>query len=591
MSLSGRSIAHYQVLDKLGEGGMGEVYTARDPRLNRTVALKALPASMLADPQRRQRFLQEARAASALNHPNIITIHDILSIDGGEYLVMEYVEGQTLAALIPPATGLPVADLLRFAVPIADALAAAHAAGIIHRDLKPANVMVTSAGHVKLLDFGLAKLADPVPAPGRDSSSSDSALTRTISPRTVEGSLLGTVSYMSPEQAEGLAVDARSDIFAFGSVVYEMASGKPPFEGNSTIGTLSAILRDEPKPLTGVPAALSALVARCLRKNREERYPSMAQVAAALRAISPTAAPVVVPSTAKRSGWLVPVAIAGTAIVLIAAGWLNWSNSKPSTSTTIATNPKVADPEPSNEILDNDAIIQMVKAGLSNQLIITQLRFAKTDFDFSPGEIIRLSKEGVPDAVLAVMRDPKAPAPPSPSRPAAPAAVVPPPLGSKPESTPAPPEPTPAAAPAPVATAGTVIVPDGTRVHLALDEDVQKSEKRSLRVSFRVAEDVLIDNQLVIARGAAASGTVYLMQGKRIFGKSQRLMLILQTVATVDEHQARLRSRRAGAPMPFEASALAGSNLPADSPIAIPKGTQLYAYVDGDLPVQPRASR
>lgn len=580
MSLAGRSIGHYQVLEKLGEGGMGEVYAARDPRLNRTVAMKALPASMLADPQRRQRFLQEARAASALNHPNIITIHDILSLDGGEYLVMEFVEGKTLAELIPAGGSLPLADVLRYAIPVADALAAAHAAGIVHRDLKPANIMVTVAGHVKLLDFGLAKLLDVLPVD--DSGSSDQQMTRTISPKTVEGSLLGTVSYMSPEQAEGKPVDARSDIFAFGAVLYEMLAGRPPFEGGSTIATLSAILRDEPKPLAGVQPAMAQLISRCLRKNRDERWSSMAEVAAELRRV--TTAPVAVVST--RPAWLIPAA---AAIVVALAAFGAYQFFKPSPASPAAESKKIADPEPVDDVLDNDAIIQMVKAGLSEQLIISQLRFAKTEFDFSAGEIIRLSKEGVPASVLAVMRDPKAaPAPVSAPKPAATVASSAPATPAVTPPTSAVPAPEPPPVPSPVAStvAAPVLVPDGTRIRIALAEDVAKGERRSLRVAFVVAEDVVVDGKVVIAKGAAASGTAYVAQGKRLFGKGSRWMLILQTVETVDGRQARLRSRKVGAPMPFEVSNLVAGKTSEE--LVAPKGVELYAYLDGDLPVEPR---
>lgn len=579
MSLAGRSIGHYQVLEKLGEGGMGEVYAARDPRLNRTVAMKALPASMLADPQRRQRFLQEARAASALNHPNIITIHDILSLDGGEYLVMEFVEGKTLAELIPTDGGLPLADMLRYAIPVADALAAAHAAGIVHRDLKPANIMVTVAGHVKLLDFGLAKLLDVLPVD--DSGSSDQQMTRTISPKTVEGSLLGTVSYMSPEQAEGKPVDARSDIFAFGAVLYEMLAGRPPFEGGSTIATLTAILRDEPKPLLGVAPAMTQLIARCLRKNRDERWSSMAEVAAELRRV--TTAPVAVVSL--RPAWLIPAA---AALVVALAAFGAYQFFKPSPAPPAAESKKIADPEPADDVLDNDAIIQMVKAGLSEQLIISQLRFAKTEFDFSAGEIIRLSKEGVPASVLAVMRNPKAgPAPVPVSAPKTPAPAATTASVTPVPATPVPSAPAPVAAPKPeVSKAAPILVPDGTRVRLVLAEDVAKGEKRSLRIAFTVSEDVVVDNHVVIAKGAAASGTAYVAQGKRLFGKSSRWMLILQTVETIDGRQARLRSRKVGAPMPFEVSNLVAGKVSEE--LVAPKGVELYAYLDGDLPVEPR---
>src|SRR5258708_3001287 len=209
----GRTIQQYQLLDKLGAGGMGEIYKALDTRLNRTVAIKVLPSAKSGDPERRRRFLQEAQAASSLNHPSIITIHDVISDGDTEFMVMEHVKGKTLNDLIPKG-GLRVPLVIKYALQMADALSAAHAAGIVHRDLKPATVMVTESGLVKILDFGLAKLTDQGPVPDDDS-------TRTIAntaPLTVEGSILGTVSYMSPEQAQGKKVDTRSDIFSFGAV-------------------------------------------------------------------------------------------------------------------------------------------------------------------------------------------------------------------------------------------------------------------------------------------------------------------------------------------------------------------------------------
>ena len=228
----GQTVSHYAFLEKLGAGGMGEIYKARDSRLNRIVAVKVLAPGRTRDPERRRRFIQEAQAASALNHPNIITIHDILSESDTQYMVMEHVSGKTLHALIA-AGRLPVAQALQISDQMANALAAAHAAGIIHRDLKPANVMVTSSGLVKILDFGLAKLMDPTatPSAGSDSSGSEDPVTLTAAPLTVEGSIMGTVNYMSPEQAEGLKVDARSDIFSFGAVLYEMVTGQRAFDG------------------------------------------------------------------------------------------------------------------------------------------------------------------------------------------------------------------------------------------------------------------------------------------------------------------------------------------------------------------------
>jgi serine/threonine protein kinase len=237
----GRTISHYEILEKLGEGGMGVVYRARDTRLGRTVALKILPAEALAKPDRKVRFMQEARTASALNHPNIVTIHEIDSCDGTDFMAMEYVPGKTLGAWIG-RKGLKIGEVLKLSVQIADATAAAHAAGIIHRDLKPSNVIVTEKGTAKVLDFGLAKLTERATGDAEDEE------TETIEekPKTEEGLIVGTVAYMSPEQAEGKIVDARSDIFSFGALLYEMATGRRAFQRDSKMSTLSAILKEQP---------------------------------------------------------------------------------------------------------------------------------------------------------------------------------------------------------------------------------------------------------------------------------------------------------------------------------------------------------
>jgi serine/threonine protein kinase len=238
-AMTGQTISHYQVLEKLGEGGMGVVYKALDTHLDRFVAIKVLPPERVADPERKRRFVQEAKAASALNHPNIVTVHDITEDRGIDFIVMEHVAGKTLGQLIP-RKGLPLSQTLKYAVQIADALAKAHAKGIVHRDLKPTNIMVTDDGLVKVLDFGLAKLTEPL-APD------EFAPTRTMrageGPKTEEGTIVGTVAYMSPEQAEGKKVDSRSDIFSFGSLLYEMTTGRRAFQGETRLSTLSAILR------------------------------------------------------------------------------------------------------------------------------------------------------------------------------------------------------------------------------------------------------------------------------------------------------------------------------------------------------------
>ena len=237
-----QNISHYRILEKLGAGGMGVVWKARDTRLDRFVALKFLPAAKMSDPERKRRFVQEARAASALNHPNIITIYDIDQADGADFIAMEFLPGKALEQVIP-RKGLRLNEALQYAIQVADALAAAHAAGIVHRDLKPGNVMVTENGCAKVLDFGLAKLIER-------GGVSELARTETLAeaPKTEEGMVVGTVSYMSPEQAEGKKVDARTDIFSFGAMLYEMITGRRAFAGDSILSILSAILRDEPKP-------------------------------------------------------------------------------------------------------------------------------------------------------------------------------------------------------------------------------------------------------------------------------------------------------------------------------------------------------
>ena len=277
----GKVVHQYQFLERIGAGGMGEIFKALDTRLNRSVAIKVLTSSSSGDPERRRRFLQEAQAASALNHPNIITIHDILNESDAQFMVMEYVHGKTLVDVIPKG-GLRVPQVLKYAIQMADALQVAHAAGIIHRDLKPGNVMATDSGLVKILDFGLAKLQDRGPV----SSVGDATQTIAEAPLTVEGTIIGTVSYMSPEQAQGKKVDARSDIFSFGLVLYEMATGARAFSGDNALSTLSAILRDEARPIMeiapDVPPHLEQVIARCLRKNPDDRWQSMRDVQQAL---------------------------------------------------------------------------------------------------------------------------------------------------------------------------------------------------------------------------------------------------------------------------------------------------------------------
>ena len=266
-SLVGKSISHYQIISLVGKGGMGEVYRARDTKLDRTVALKILPEEMSADAERMRRFVREAKAASALNHPNVAHIYEIGEGDGVSFIAMEYVEGQTLAARI---NGHPLEtnEIVEIGSQIADALDEAHSKGITHRDIKPANVMLTPRGQVKVLDFGLAKIVKP--------QSVDSNVS-TLVP-TTPGVVMGTVPYMSPEQALGHEVDHRSDLFSLGVVLYEMATGRLPFAGANTGETLDRILHAQPEAMArfnyDVPAELERIVRKCLEKDRERRYQS-----------------------------------------------------------------------------------------------------------------------------------------------------------------------------------------------------------------------------------------------------------------------------------------------------------------------------
>jgi Tol biopolymer transport system component len=269
-SLTGQTISHYRIVEKLGAGGMGVVWKARDTRLDRFVALKFLPTAEMSDPERKRRFVQEARSASALNHPNIITIYDIGQEYGADFIAMEFVPGKALNQSIP-RKGMRLNEALQYATQVADALAAAHAAGIVHRDLKPGNIMVNENGCIKVLDFGLAKLTE-------QGGASESVRTVTLAetPKTGGGTIVGTAAYMSPEQADGKKVDARTDIFSFGALLYEMVTGRRAFGGDSMASILSAILREEPKPASeiaqGLPRALDRIIARCLQKDPSLRY-------------------------------------------------------------------------------------------------------------------------------------------------------------------------------------------------------------------------------------------------------------------------------------------------------------------------------
>jgi serine/threonine protein kinase len=312
----GSRIGPYEVIAALGAGGMGEVHKARDPRLGREVAIKVLPALYSRDPDRLRRFEQEARAASALNHPGILTIHDVGQQDGAPYVVSELLEGQTLRErLAGPA--LPMRKALDYAIQMARGLAAAHDKNIVHRDLKPENVFVTRDGHVKILDFGLAKLIQP------EHGEPHPAETRTVG--TEPGTILGTVGYMSPEQVRGQAIDHRSDIFSFGAILYEMLTGERAFQGESPVETMSAILKEEPKDLllqsVRIPSNIARVLNHCLEKDASARFQSARDIAFNLESLSDAGSGPMrpaVPVSPRRHKWIPAFLVA---LVALATGY------------------------------------------------------------------------------------------------------------------------------------------------------------------------------------------------------------------------------------------------------------------------------
>ena len=604
----GRTVSHYTVLQKLGAGGMGEIYKAQDTRLNRFVAMKVLSTANAGDVERRRRFVQEAQAASALNHPNIITIHDVVSTDGLEFMVMEFVSGVTLDDLVPKH-GLNFQKSLDIAVQIADALQTAHAAGIIHRDLKPANVMVTGTGLVKILDFGIAKLTGPTPANGN----TDETLP-IDSPMTVEGSILGTVCYMSPEQAQAKAVDQRSDIFSFGLVLYEMLTGQKAFSGDSALHTLSAILRDEARPIgeivQGVPTELEQIVHRAMRKDPAERWQTMADMRAALvllkqktdsgilqTQLAGTAAP-----AAKKKAGALPMILAGAAVVVLAAGGGAWWWMKqrqapqqapsvaevapPSAAATPAPPPDVV--APTDAGMSNQNVLDMVAAKVPQVTIVEQIRAqAKTNFDLTTAGVIALTKGGVPSAVIEVMRNPKAPAPQSPSA----ASAAPKPTESTPAAAPvtppsAPPQPAPAAAAAPAAIRiHTVTVPDGKPFNITLAQDVPAKLSAGQKINFTITNDVKVGDVVVVAKGTALSGEVVdpgdpkkviivINKGKATFK--------LTNVDSTGGTKLNIRSTPAHTEKGDHQIEPQGSK---NKEVLAPTGTEYMAYIDGEQTV------
>jgi serine/threonine protein kinase/dipeptidyl aminopeptidase/acylaminoacyl peptidase len=314
----GLQLDRYRIEAKLGEGGMGVVYKARDTELGRAVALKILPRDKVSDTDRKRRFVQEAKAASALNHAGIVTLYDIGTDAGIDFIVMELLEGATLDQMIP-AAGLAPARALRYALEIAEALSKAHLTGIIHRDLKPSNVMVTVEDRIKILDFGLAKLLE---SPGGEVDATKTAATE-------HGMVLGTAAYMSPEQAEGRHVDARTDVFSFGAMLYHMVTGRKPFTGDSTLKVLASVLNDDPIPprqlAPSLPQDLERIIVRCLRKDPARRFQTITDLKLALEDVGPNPSAKLgpVPDRSAIARWIGPAATAAIALAATAA-WLNW---------------------------------------------------------------------------------------------------------------------------------------------------------------------------------------------------------------------------------------------------------------------------
>jgi len=627
----GRTVHHYQFLEKLGAGGMGEIWKAQDTRLNRFVAVKVLTSASAGDPERRRRFIQEAQAASALNHPNIITIHDIISEGDAEFMVMEFVQGKTLIDLIPKG-GLRVPQVLKYAVQMTDALQTAHAAGIVHRDLKPGNVMVTETGLVKVLDFGLAKLTDSSPLSQTGNSGDDTTRTIAEAPLTVEGSIIGTVSYMSPEQAQGKKVDARSDIFSFAVVLYEMVTGTRAFAGDSALSTLSAILRDETRPIPEIapdtPPQLEHVIHRCLRKHPDQRFQTMKEVQTALGALKHESDSGMLYRTragmepfppAKRSTlpmgmtWLTG---AGAAVVVLAvagggAWW--WTHRaptiEPAAPVVAQTNPQpatpvvaeqpasapVPPPAPTDQALTNDNIIQMMEAKVSQAIILSQIRNSKTAFNLSSQEVIRLSKAGVRENIIEAMRDPKA----IPAKYAAPASPTPVPVvvpaGAPPSSSsssapavtppPPPPEPVPAVSATPSRVVA-VTLSDGMAFAITLTEDVPQNAQEGRPLHFTVSKDVRVGDLVAISKGAPVVGEVAQAARKGTFGiGGAKATLKLLVVDAVDGKKYRVRAQSArGADgkneRPVETNTRAKNrDMVADA------GTEYIAYIDGDVTI------
>jgi serine/threonine-protein kinase len=600
----GQKISHYSVIERLGSGGMGEIYKAQDTRLNRLVAIKVLTAASAGDPDRRRRFLQEGQAASALNHPNIITIYDIVSQEGMDCMVMELVAGKTLDELIP-SDGLGPSKALGYAVQMADALAAAHAAGIVHRDLKPANVMITTTGLVKILDFGLAKFSGPA----LDVSQTDETLPLSA-PMTVEGSIMGTVSYMSPEQAEGRRVDARSDIFSFGLVLYEMLTGVKAFAESSALSTLSRILRDDPKPIaeivSGVPVPLQQIVERAIRKDPEQRWQTMREVHAQLASIKQRIdstimlAPAIPAPAAKKASKTLVWAGAGVLLAGVALA-VEWTiqhrphagapaSAPPAAGSALPTaslpaSTPAAMPGAHDEVLNNQSVIDMLQAKVPPGAIMAHIRQSKTNFTMSTADMIALTKAGASPEILDIMHNPPGSGSAKSGKPSPMPAMLPDGamLGAPP--APAPPEAPAPATPGSSAPTVAVYVPGGIPLAVTLNEDVPNNVTVGQPVHFTVAKDFRIGISLIVAKGTPVNGEIADAGAKGLIKRSKASFRVT-SVDAVDGTKLAIRaapgrrSDRIAAPIEPPGHR--------DKENLAPAGSEYLVYVAGDQAVKVR---
>jgi serine/threonine protein kinase len=598
--MPGMTILHYEFLEKIGSGGMGEVFKALDNRLNRNVAIKLLPYGMSADPDRRRRFIQEAQTASALNHPNIITIHDIFHEGDTNFIVMEYVAGRTLLDSIPPG-GMNIGQMLLCSAQMASALSAAHEAGIVHRDFKPANVMICDSGLVKILDFGLAKLLQPIWMTNSAGASGESATIQlavqpTISgaPQTAEGSILGTVNYMAPEQAEGKKVDGRADIFALGAVMYEMLTSRRAFQGDSDIATLSAVLRDDPKPMSqlaqDVPPDLEDFIRVCLRKDPATRWQTMKEVELGLIALKRRAdagefsgRQAAVAPAAQGTRRTAPsflgtlladrkkLAIAGgalAAVLLIASSavWIVRGRSHASAPVAVSapvssSQPQAASPVPTTEPQPAPDVANPAQPAPAQQTSAVPAPPKKSAAPIPPPQPVATAASPTPATTAA----PPVPAP-----------------------VPEPPKPSKAETATTTAQSIPVNIGDAIAFKIALVDDVPNDADEGSELTFRAAEDVKVGDVLVIGRGATVKGAVVTGNGKRFLGMGGKMTFKLISAEAVDGQKIPVRAsvaRRADGPTtrPVDTGKYAKPKE-----LAAARGTDYIAYIDGDRTINIR---